>query len=76
MVFGDNFGDFVDGYKGTLAERQALYEKHDAMWGAKWFMLANPSYGSWESSTFGGNWRMPSGERRQMKLDALQAWKP
>ncbi|MDP6832977.1 MAG: HAD family acid phosphatase [Alphaproteobacteria bacterium] len=76
MVFGDNFGDFVDGYKGSLAERHALYQKHDAMWGTKWFMLANPSYGSWESSAFGNAWGKPLAVRRQMKLDALDAWKP
>jgi 5'-nucleotidase (lipoprotein e(P4) family) len=76
MVFGDNFGDFVDGYKGTLAERQALYEKDDAMWGTKWFMLANPTYGSWESAAFGHSYKVPSAERRQMKLDALEDWKP
>jgi acid phosphatase len=76
MVFGDNFGDFVDGYKGSLVERQALYEKHGDLWGSKWFMLANPSYGSWESAAFGHNWRKPGGERRQMKHDALESWVP
>lgn len=76
MLFGDNFGDFVDGYKGSLAERHALYAKHDAMWGAKWFMLANPSYGSWESATFGHDWRKPGAERRQLKRDALESWRP
>ena len=76
MVFGDNFGDFVDGYKGDMAARQALYEKHADMWGRKWFMLANPTYGSWESAAFGHDWRKPGPERRQMKRDALEAWQP
>ncbi len=76
MVFGDNFGDFVDGYKGDMAARQALYEKHADMWGRKWFMLANPTYGSWESAAFGHDWRKPRAERRQMKRDALDAWQP
>ncbi len=74
MVFGDNFGDFVDGYKGSIADRQALYEKHDKLWGTGWFMLANPMYGSWESAAFGGNWKLSSDERRQMKLDAMASW--
>ncbi|MDP6346548.1 MAG: 5'-nucleotidase, lipoprotein e(P4) family [Alphaproteobacteria bacterium] len=76
LLFGDNFGDFVDGYKGSLAERQALFEKHDAMWGSKWIMLANPSYGSWESAAFGHDWRKPGEQRRQMKHDAFQSWQP
>jgi acid phosphatase len=76
MVFGDNFGDFVDGYKGSLAERQGLYEMHADMWGKKWFMLANPTYGSWESAAFGHDWRKPTAERRQLKQGALEAWQP
>ena len=74
MVFGDNFGDFVDGYKGSIAERNALYAKNDAMWGSKWYMIANPSYGSWESAAFGHNWGEKGGVRRQMNHDAMDAW--
>ena len=37
-------------------------------------MIANPSYGSWESAAFGHNWRKPGAERRQMKHQALEAW--
>ena len=76
MLFGDNFGDFVDGYKGSIAERQALYEKHAAMWGSRWFVIANPMYGSWVSAAFGHKWKLSPDERRQMKLDAMRHWAP
>jgi acid phosphatase len=72
LVLGDNFGDFVDGYKGSLAERQALLEKHNSMWGTKWIVLPNPSYGSWESAAFGHNWK--EADQRGKKQGALSVW--
>jgi acid phosphatase len=72
LVLGDNFGDFVDGYKGSVAERHALFDKHDSMWGTKWIMLPNPSYGSWESATFDHNWK--EADQRGKKQGALSAW--
>lgn len=74
MVVGDNFGDFVDGYKGSLTEREALMTKHGDMWGSRWFVIANPMYGSWESAHFGHDWKLPSEQRRQMKHDAMGIW--
>jgi acid phosphatase len=72
LVLGDNFGDFVDGYKGSVAERHALLDKHKAMWGTKWIVLPNPSYGSWESAPFGHNWNEP--DQRGKKQGALSVW--
>ncbi len=74
MLIGDNFGDFVDGYKGSPAERQAIMTKHLDMWGTRWFVIANPMYGSWESAHFGHDWKLPSEQRRQMKHDAMETW--
>src|SRR5262249_40873272 len=45
---GDNFGDFVDEFRGTEAERLKVMEEHKARWGREWIMIANPSYGSFE----------------------------
>ena len=72
LVLGDNFGDFVDGYKGSLAERKALLEKHQAMWGTKWIVLPNPSYGSWESAPYGHDYKEP--DQRGKKQGALSVW--
>jgi acid phosphatase len=72
LVLGDNFGDFVDGYKGSLEERKALMEKHKDMWGTKWIVLPNPSYGSWESAPFGHDYKEP--DQRGKKQGAMAAW--
>lgn len=76
MLVGDNFGDFVDGYKGSLAERRALADTHEDLWGSKWIVIANPMYGSWETAAFGHDYRLSGEQRREMKRDALTPWQP
>ena len=76
MVVGDNFGDFVDGYKGSVDERHALMDKHKDLWGSKWIVIANPTYGSWESAPFGHDYKKSGDQRRKIKLDAMRAWQP
>ena len=49
MLFGDDLGDFLPGVKSgiTPEERDRLVGEHNNNWGKKWFMLPNPTYGSW-----------------------------
>lgn len=51
MLFGDNFGDFLPNVSGNITpeERAELVEKYSEHWGRKWFILSNPTYGSWDS---------------------------
>jgi acid phosphatase len=74
LNLGDNFGDFVDGYRGSEAERLKIFEDNRARWGREWIMLANPSYGSFESAPFGHDYKLPIDVQRAAKRDALQAW--
>ena len=50
LMLGDNLGDFLDGINVGVAERRALMAPYAAWWGQRWFMLPNPSYGSWETA--------------------------
>uniref|UniRef100_B3EQI4 Acid phosphatase (Class B) n=1 Tax=Chlorobium phaeobacteroides (strain BS1) TaxID=331678 RepID=B3EQI4_CHLPB len=49
MLFGDDLGDFLPDVKKNItpAERDRLVEENRANWGKKWFILPNPTYGSW-----------------------------
>ncbi len=76
LMFGDNLGDFTDKYKGTHDERLQFYTDSAAHWGHDWFMLPDPEYGSWESNPFGNNYKLSPDERRKMKIDVLEPWKP
>jgi acid phosphatase len=71
---GDNFGDFVDEYRGSEAERLAVFEQHRDRWGREWIMLANPAYGSFESAPFAHDFKRPAAERRKTKRAVLDAW--
>jgi acid phosphatase len=51
MLFGDDLGDFLPDVKNDITpeERAELVEEYSEHWGRKWFILSNPTYGSWES---------------------------
>jgi acid phosphatase len=74
LNLGDNFADFVDEYRGTEAERLVVLEQHQARWGREWIMLANPTYGSFESAPFKHDFKLSDADRRKAKREALQAW--
>ena len=40
--------------------------------GKRWFVLPNPTYGSWEPALFSNDWSAPPAQRRQQKIDALR----
>jgi 5'-nucleotidase (lipoprotein e(P4) family) len=49
MLFGDDLGDFLPGAKSmSPAERDRLVSENSNKWGSVWYMLPNPTYGSWQ----------------------------
>lgn len=71
---GDNLGDFVDEYRGSETERLKIMEDNKARWGREWIMIANPSYGSFESAPYGHDFKRSDGEKRKLKRGVLDAW--
>jgi acid phosphatase len=71
MQFGDQLGDFAQILANTQDARAALYEQHRPWFGQRWWMLPNPTYGSWEPAVFGNDWRQPREQRRTLKREAL-----
>lgn len=71
---GDNFGDFVDEYRGTEAERLRVLEQHKDRWGREWIMIANPAYGSFESAPFKHDFKQSNSDKRKAKRGVLDAW--
>jgi len=75
LLIGDQFGDFTDDYRGSVAERGKTFEALKAHFGHDWLMLANPVYGSFESAPYGHDFRLPDDEKRARKLDTLVPWR-
>ncbi|TLU82436.1 MAG: acid phosphatase [Chlorobium sp.] len=51
MLFGDDLGDFLPDVKSNITpqDRDRLVDENKNNWGRTWFMLPNPTYGSWMS---------------------------
>ncbi|MBA3485608.1 MAG: 5'-nucleotidase, lipoprotein e(P4) family [Lysobacter sp.] len=71
MQFGDQLGDFVQVLSNTAEGRAALLEEYGDWFGERWWMLPNPTYGSWEPAAFNNDWGLPPEARRQAKRAAL-----
>jgi len=71
MQFGDQLGDFVQVTANTRDGRAQLLDEYGDWFGERWFMLPNPSYGSWEPALFNNDWAQPVEARREAKRAAL-----
>jgi 5'-nucleotidase (lipoprotein e(P4) family) len=72
MQFGDQIGDFAN-ILGNNAEGRAKAMAPYTDWiGERWFVLPNPTYGSWEPALFDNDFGLPRGERRQKKIESLR----
>jgi 5'-nucleotidase (lipoprotein e(P4) family) len=74
LNIGDNFGDFVDEFRGSEAERLKVLEEHKDRWGREWIMIANPTYGSFESAPFGHDFKLSNADKRKAKRGVLNPW--
>lgn len=54
LLVGDDLRDFLyTPGSATPETRVALAREHADKWGNRWFLLANPSYGSWDRALYG-----------------------
>ena len=74
-LIGDNLGDFIE-VDDDIEARAAAFDEVKDHFAQDWFMLANPTYGSWEPAAYGGNFKLSREEKRRMKMDALESWVP
>ncbi|MDO5505277.1 MAG: HAD family acid phosphatase [Pseudoxanthomonas suwonensis] len=72
MQFGDQLGDFVRIPDNSIQGRGAILDEYRDWFGERWWVLPNPTYGSWEPAVFGNDWAQPRDARRQAKRQALQ----
>lgn len=72
MQFGDQLGDFVTVLSNTSTGRAQAMAPYKDWIGTRWFVLPNPTYGSWEPALFNNEWGAPREQRRQQKIQALR----
>jgi 5'-nucleotidase (lipoprotein e(P4) family) len=71
MQFGDQIGDMATILVNTPEGREQAVAPYLGWIGERWFVLPNPTYGSWEPALFNNAWELPEAERRKMKLGQL-----
>ena len=74
LEFGDNFGDFDDRYSASEADRAKSFEENKERWGREWLVIANPTYGSFDTAPFGHDFKKSREEQRKAKWDVLEGW--
>jgi acid phosphatase len=72
MQVGDQIGDFVTVLANNPAGRKKAMASYMDWIGTRWFVLPNPTYGSWEPALFNNDWNESREQRRRQKLDALR----
>lgn len=77
LFMGDNLNDFSEDFKTkSLKESYAAVEKNKALFGTKFIMLPNPTYGDWEGKLYDGNWGASAAEKDKMRKAHLDPWQP
>ena len=72
MQFGDQIGDFMPITDNSLQARRAAAQAHMDWFGQRWFMLPNPTYGSWQPALFGNDWSLSPARRHTETVRALR----
>lgn len=52
MLFGDDLNDFISAKDISQDKRDELVKEHRDKWGRYWYILPNPTYGSWENALY------------------------
>lgn len=72
LLLGDDLGDFLPEIRTTVGGRAAKSLPHEKMWGDRWIVLPNPSYGSWEGAVTGSRPGLADEETLRRKREALR----
>ena len=72
MQFGDQLGDFLDVLANTPEGRTRAVAPYLDWVGVRWFVLPNPTYGSWQPALFNNDWSTPAAQRRAALRAALR----
>jgi len=76
LLVGDDFNDFTSGARTSIDKRLQLSEKYQGRWGTRWFVVPNPTYGSWLGAIYDYEWGMTPDEKRQRRREVLDVFTP
>lgn len=71
LLIGDDLNDFVSGARASAEAYRRLRSRHADRFGRDWFMLPNPTYGTWERAATGFRSDLSVPEAIRAKLETL-----
>jgi len=75
MLFGDNLTDFLPVFeKKSIDDRFGLVDKYENEFGAKFFVLPNPSYGDWEGAIYDFDFSLSEQDKFSAKAKMLNGF--
>jgi 5'-nucleotidase (lipoprotein e(P4) family) len=75
LLIGDNLNDFLSVFaKKSVADRAAETDKIKGMWGKKFIVLPNPTYGDWVSAMNNWSFAHSPAEQDKIRKDLLERW--
>jgi 5'-nucleotidase (lipoprotein e(P4) family) len=75
MLFGDNMGDFsADWEHKTIEDRFRMTDENKKLFGTKYFVLPNSTYGDWEAAIYGYDYSLESAVKYRMRKEALKGF--
>ncbi|MFB6273459.1 MAG: 5'-nucleotidase, lipoprotein e(P4) family [Salinibacter sp.] len=76
LLVGDNFGDFAAHVDTTVTARRKKSQRYRQYWGARWIVLPNPQYGSWEGALYEFNYGLSPLRQLEEKREYLNPKRP
>lgn len=75
VYMGDNLNDFTgETYHKNNEERRAFVKSNKEMFGTKYFVLPNPTYGGWEGAMAPGYFKNDTQGKLKIRNDILKVW--
>ncbi|MAF32812.1 MAG: hypothetical protein QF466_06555 [Desulfobacterales bacterium] len=57
-----------------IADRFAEVDKIKEIWGKRFIVLPNPTYGDWKGAIYKGDWGASAAEKNKMRKGNLKCW--
>jgi acid phosphatase len=73
MLLGDDLNDFAPAAGKSLQERSDIVRAHTDWLGTRWFVIPNPSYGSWQRASIYGQAKTDLCGEMQQAIQTLRS---
>lgn len=75
LLIGDNLNDFSDIFEGkSNKQKKRLIDEHQEMFGTRFIMLPNATYGDWESAIYNYNYSLSEEEKHKKRMKSLEGF--